>query len=189
MPVERHRAAEQPLARLRVLEQALAQRLGAHVRDVELDRVDVRAVGVEREHRALEEAAADGLGDVVQLVVARRGRRRSGASARTSARREEHAVEQLGAARLAAAVVDDALDPVGEALQAVVEARVIGSVISAVLLVAKISASSRAAGGSGRGDREHGERHERGTDHRGGSFRCSPPARRRGARGRGAGGS
>jgi hypothetical protein len=70
--VERHGAAEPALAGDRVGEQAVAQRLGCDVGDVELDRVRVRigrGQAVEREHGLLQEAAADRLRDVVQLVV------------------------------------------------------------------------------------------------------------------------
>jgi hypothetical protein len=72
VPVERHRAAEQPLLRDRVGEQAVAQRPRGDVRDLELDRVGVgvaRRQVVEGQNRLLEEAAANRLGDVVQLVI------------------------------------------------------------------------------------------------------------------------
>ena len=73
--------------RVRVGGEAVAQRLRADVRDVELDRVAAGASGSNVSTGLLQDAAADRLGDVVQLGIARRGRRRSDASARTSARR------------------------------------------------------------------------------------------------------
>ena len=127
--VERDRAAEQPLTRLGVLEQALAQRAGAHARYLELDGVDVRVArveAVEGEHGLLEMAAPDGLGDVVQLVVAHVVDVEAAGALERELGGGEHAVEQLGAARPAAALLDDALDSAAEVDQAIVQARVVG---------------------------------------------------------------
>ncbi len=127
--VERDRAAEQPLTRLGVLEQALAQRAGAHARYLELDGVDVRVArveAVEGEHGLLQMAAPDGLGDVVQLVAADVVDVEAAGALERELGSCEHAVEQLGAARPAAALLDDALDSVAEVEQAIVQARVAG---------------------------------------------------------------
>ena len=111
--VKRHRPAEELLTRGLIGEQALAQVLGLDARHLELDRVDLvvgRGKVIEGEDRLLAEPAADLVGDPVELVVGhivdvetpgaleRRGTEVGG---------EEHAVHKLGAARLAAAVLDD----------------------------------------------------------------------------------
>ena len=122
-PVLGHRTAEQPLTRFEIREQSLRADAG----DLELDRNDVRVVGgqpVERQRGLLPEAAADRVRDGVQFVVGHvvdveaAGAFERG---RVLFRGEEDAVEQLRPARVAAPVVDDALDLALEVLQAVVE--------------------------------------------------------------------
>ena len=85
--VERHRSAEQPLARRRIREQAVAQRLGGDAGDLELDRVDLVVAArqvVEREHRLLLEATRGCRPRSRAARPRRRDRRRTPASARTS---------------------------------------------------------------------------------------------------------
>ena len=132
VPVERDRAAEQPSGRLLVGEQAVAERVGGDARHLELDRVDrgiARVEVVEREHGLLVEAGADRLGDLLQLgavdavdVEAARALERRGAEVRG----EEHAVEQLRAARRAAALAHDPGGDAREAPEPVVQPRVVG---------------------------------------------------------------
>jgi hypothetical protein len=130
--VERDRAAEEPLARLGVGEQAVAQALGVEPGHLDLDGVDRigGALGiVEGQHRLLAEAGADAIGDVAQLlrgdaVDVELPRALEGRRAEVGG--EEDAVEQLRDARLAAAALDDAIDLALEAAQRVVEPRVGG---------------------------------------------------------------
>ena len=71
-PAQRHGPAEQLIARRLVGEQPVAQRLRGHAGDLELDRVHLVVLArqvVEREHRLLPEATADLVGDRMQLVV------------------------------------------------------------------------------------------------------------------------
>ena len=163
--VLRHRAAEQPLARLLVGQQAVLQRLGGDAGHLEPDRVDGGVLArqvVERQHGPLPEARADVLGDLAQLVDldaidvegARALERRE-----ADVRGEEHAVEQPRAARRAAAALDDPLDAIGEALELHVQPRV-GGVGDDRRVVGGEQLGVR-RGGRGRGQRDgRGERRE-----------------------------
>ena len=190
VPVERHRAAEQALARLLVVGEALLEGLGADAGHLEQDAVD-RAVGVEGQHGLLEEAPADGLGDVAQLVLAHAVDVEAARALERELVAEEDAVEQLGAARAGAAVVDDPLDAAGEVLEAVIQPRVVGVGDGRGVVGGEDLRISLVGGCGGGRDGQQGKRGDEGSEHRGGSFvgEFRRPARRRGARGRGRDGS
>jgi hypothetical protein len=99
------------------------------------------------------------VGDVVDVELARALERR-----RAEVRREEHAVEQLRAARAAAALGDDALDLAREALQRVAQARIgrigdHGGVVGGEDLRVRVMPVSE--GGWRRGESEGGEQGDR----------------------------
>jgi hypothetical protein len=100
----------------------------------------------------------------------------------------EHAVEQLGAARSATAAVDDPLDLAGEAVEPVLEARVLG--VGDDGRVVRGEDLGVAGGRRRSGDREQGEGDDEGSEHRVLSGRIRRRrACRRAARGRGRAGS
>ena len=145
------RAAEQPLARLGVVEQPVAQVLRGRRSGTSSRIASPPDRGLERQHGLLGEARADRVRDRVQLVVVERGRRRTRASARTwSSRREKNTPSSSSEPRARA--------PPSSMIRSTSRAKPFrrscsrgsaGSVITAVLLVAKISASSSCAAAVG----------------------------------------